>query len=66
MNNTIYRLPKPTDFEAINRAKEKIGRFKSLNYLPDEKTPLGGGKGAGRAFSQRAYGIETFSDHITP
>src|SRR5262249_31351948 len=30
--------------------------------VPDEPTPLGGGSGAGRAFSQRKYGMERFED----
>jgi len=38
----------------------------TLSMVPDEPTPLGGGKGAGRAFSQRNYGMDFFSDLFTP
>lgn len=63
--DTIYRIPKETDFEAINQARENIDQLKPIDCFPNEQTPLGGGKGAGRAFSQRAYGIEKFSDFFT-
>ncbi len=34
--------------------------------MPDEPTPQGGGSGAGRAFSQRNYGMDLFEDLFTP
>jgi len=36
-----------------------------LSFVPDEETPAGGGKGAGRAFSQRNYGMDQFCDLFT-
>jgi adenine-specific DNA methylase len=33
-----------------------------MSLIPDEPTPLGGGRGAGRAFSQRNYGMNDFAD----
>ncbi|MFN0137420.1 MAG: NADAR domain-containing protein [Phycisphaerae bacterium] len=38
----------------------------TLSIVPDEPTPLGGGRGAGRAFSQRNYGMDFFADLFTP
>lgn len=37
-----------------------------LSMVPDEPTPLGGGRGAGRAFSQRNYGMDYFADLFSP
>ena len=36
-----------------------------LSLVPDEPTPLGGGKGAGRAFSLQKYGMMRWSDLFT-
>lgn len=33
--------------------------------MPDEPTPVGGGRGAGRAFSVQKYGMMTFGDLFT-
>jgi adenine-specific DNA methylase len=33
--------------------------------VPDEPTPMGGGSGAGRAFSQRHYGMDKFENLFT-
>ena len=33
--------------------------------IPNEPTPVGGGSGAGRAFSQRSYGMDKFEDLFT-
>ena len=38
----------------------------TLSIVPDEPTPLGGGPGAGRAFSQRNYGMDFFADLFAP
>jgi adenine-specific DNA methylase len=58
----FYRLPSTRDFEAIEKAKSE-----DLDSSgPDEPTPQGGGSGAGRAFSQRHYGMDTFADLFTP
>ncbi|NLF16008.1 MAG: DUF1156 domain-containing protein [Lentisphaerae bacterium] len=37
-----------------------------MSLYPEEMTPRGGGSGAGRAFSQRNYGMERFCDLFTP
>ena len=66
----FYRLPNKADIQALENVKEKLMlRQKSssnpLDKSPDEPTPEGKGKGAGRAFSQRKYGMETFADVYT-
>ena len=66
-SSVSYRLPTTSDlntFEAsANRlqaqARSDKGRY---SYVPNEPTPQGGGKGAGRAFSQRHYGMDVFAD----
>lgn len=67
----FYRLPTSEDIEAAKNAETKLQRSKSedqgaLRVVPDEPTPLGGGSGAGRAFSQRNYGMNQFEDLFTP
>lgn len=67
----FYRLPTARDLEAVNKANEELERRKQahrgeLSLVPDEPTPQGGGSGAGRAFSQRNYGMDTFADLFTP
>jgi DNA protecting protein DprA len=63
----FYRLPNEVDLEAVKRAREELERRKAehrgeLSLVPDEPTPQGGGSGAGRAFSQRNYGMNKFED----
>lgn len=67
----FYRLPMKKDIEATNRAmsvlRNNINQKDSrLGFLPNEPTPQGGGSGAGRAFSQRNYGMNAFSELFTP
>lgn len=67
----FYRLPTNEDRDAVNRAEAELQRRKSvhqsaLSLVPNEPTPLGGGSGAGRAFSQRNYGMDNFEDLFTP
>ncbi|MEE4356627.1 MAG: DUF1156 domain-containing protein, partial [Desulfococcaceae bacterium] len=67
----FYRLPNQADFEALKKAEKELERRKQehtgeLSLVPDEPTPMGGGSGAGRAFSQRNYGMEQFCDLFTP
>lgn len=65
-----YRNPTEEDFNSIHNASkhlkkildERIGEY---SLLPNEPTPDGKGGGAGRAFSQRNYGINTFKDVYT-
>ena len=67
----FYRLPTEMDLESVKKAKEELDQRKkdykgALSLVPDEPTPLGGGSGAGRAFSQRNYGMDRFEDLFTP
>jgi putative DNA methylase len=66
-----YRLPKKSDLQAIEEANRLCNRMENeringLPLFPDEETPQGGGRGAGRAFSQRHYGMDRFRDLFTP
>lgn len=66
-----FRLPTERDIEAAQNASTVLQRRKSEHtgtpsLVPDEPTPLGGGKGAGRAFSQRNYGMDRFEDLFNP
>jgi adenine-specific DNA methylase len=66
----FYRLATEDDYEASRRAAESLEIRGKKNKsdpaaLPDEPTPVGGGSGAGRAFSQRAYGMVRFQDLFT-
>jgi putative DNA methylase len=63
----FYRLPTDRDVRAVKRAGEELEHRKkihrgALSLIPDEPTPIGGGSGAGRAFGQRAYGMDCFGD----
>lgn len=65
-----YRLPNVTDQLMVQRSKEELNRRKAahidqFSLVPDEPTPIGGGSGAGRAFSQRNYGMDRFEDMFT-
>lgn len=67
----FYRLPTERDLEAVRQASVELERRKAvyqgeLSLVPDEPTPQGGGSGAGRAFSQRNYGMDIFADLFTP
>jgi len=66
----FYRLPAPLDEEAAKSAAIELERQKNLHagalsLVPNEPTPQGGGSGAGRAFSQRNYGMDRFEDLFT-
>ena len=66
----FYRLPTEPDMEAVRKAAEELEKRKKehkgqLSLVPDEPTPQGGGSGAGRAFSQRNYGMDKFEDIFT-
>ncbi len=61
-----YRLPTESDYSVVKKAQDKVqvvmddwnnrGKDGSCPF-PDEPTPVGGGSGAGRAFSVQKYGI---------
>jgi putative DNA methylase len=66
----FYRLPSALDLQAVNKASSRLTERSleshgSISLLPEEPTPLGGGSGAGRAFSQRNYGMDLFVDLFT-
>jgi adenine-specific DNA methylase len=66
----FFRLPEESDLDAVRDAVEELEKRKkahrgSLSLVPDEPTPQGGGRGAGRAFSQRNYGMDRFEDLFT-
>lgn len=70
-----YRLPSQADVDACEAARSALQKMASsrvafgggdLPAVPEEPTPAGGGAGAGRAFSQRNYGMDRFADLFTP
>jgi adenine-specific DNA methylase len=66
-----YRVATDRDYAAVFRTiarLKKVAAKKLLNglsWIPDEPTPVGGGSGAGRAFSVQKYGMMRFSDLFT-
>lgn len=67
----FFRLPTSQDIEAAQKAAAELVQRKEAHVgewslIPDEPTPRGGGSGAGRAFSQRHYGMEVFGEMFTP
>ena len=66
-----FRMPKYEDTEAAKNAANELNCRKAsfkgqTSLVPNEPTPAGGGRGAGRAFSQRNYGMDRFEDLFTP
>jgi adenine-specific DNA methylase len=71
VGDRTYRAPSDLDIAAVNAAKSALllnsqSHDLAVSWLPEEPTPLGGGRGAGRAFSQRNYGMDLFKDLFTP
>ncbi|MEG4630132.1 DUF1156 domain-containing protein [Microcoleus sp. AR_TQ3_B6] len=62
----FYSLPTLQDLEATEKAVVALKEFTNLDLIPNEPTPMGGGSGAGRAFSQRNYGMDNFADLFSP
>lgn len=65
-----YRNPSEEDLKRIKEVRKKLKtiseeRIGDYSLIPNEPTPDGKGGGAGRAFSQRNYGIEIFSHAYT-
>ncbi len=56
-----YRLPTKRDYKAVFATQKAVAMLPN-GVVPDEPTPLGGGSGAGRAFSARLYGMDTWGD----
>ncbi len=66
----FYRLPAEADLHGVALAQSHLAMIRTAHVrtqslIPDEPTPLGGGSGAGRAFSQRNYGMDLFQDLFT-
>lgn len=59
-----YRLPTSHELSAAEQARGELVRvFRDVPFgLPDEPSPAGGGKGAGRAFSVQGYGLMKWRD----
>lgn len=69
-----YRLPTEADYKAVWRAQQRLNTIlrdwvnngrQGLCPVPDEPTPVGGGSGAGRAFSVQKYGMMRWGDLFT-
>lgn len=69
-----YRVPVERDYRAVWKAQNKLKTIldkweqsgkRGLCPVPDEPTPIGGGSGAGRAFSIQKYGMTRFGDLFT-
>ena len=62
-----YRTPRPEEIEAASLAAAELDRvFADVPFgLPDEPTPAGGGRGAGRAFSVQGFGMMRWRDLFT-
>ena len=69
-----YRLPTNADYAAVRKAQMRVteilreweqGGKQGLCPVPDEPTPVGGGSGAGRAFSVQRYGMLQWGDLFT-
>ena len=69
-----YRLPTEADYQAVLLGQQKVGEAleewerngkEPPRPVPDEPTPVGGGSGAGRAFSVQKYGMFQWGDLFT-
>lgn len=59
-----YRLATDRDYAAVFASQRAVVQ-QPQGALPHEPTPMGGGKGAGRAFSVQKYGLASFTDLFT-
>ena len=71
LDDRTYRKPTDTDLRAVGMAARRLKErsadgHRTPDGVPTEPTPMGGGRGAGRAFSQRNYGMNEFRDLFTP
>lgn len=66
-----YRAAEQGDYRAVWKAQKKVAEIadeplpNGLCPIPTEPTPVGGGSGAGRAFSVQKYGMLQFGDLFT-
>jgi adenine-specific DNA methylase len=59
----FYRVSNDNDINAFEIAIKRLSDVEqNPDVFPFEETPRGGGRGAGRAFSQRNYGMDKFSN----
>lgn len=62
-----FRIAEEADRAAYGRAVSRLVQLRRAwkgrpSLVPEEPTPVGGGRGAGRAFSQRSYGMDRWED----
>ena len=62
-----FRLPTEHEVSMAEKAYQELDEvFKEIPFgIPDEPTPVGGGSGAGRAFSVQNYGLMKWRDLFT-
>jgi len=67
-----YRLPTNVDYRTVWKAQQRLlakarqlGTRDMPSPIPNEPTPVGGGRGAGRAFGVQQYGMRSWSDLFT-
>jgi hypothetical protein len=65
-----YRMATDRDYAIVRQAQDRVGDLlqqlvDGICPLPNEETPVGGGRGAGRAFSIHAYGMTRWCDMFT-
>jgi adenine-specific DNA methylase len=68
-----YRLANDIDLKSVNNASKYLlasllsftDGQDGINPIPNEPTPVGGGSGAGRAFSVQKYGMNEWGDLFT-
>ena len=67
-NGKEYRTPTTEEIDAAAKAEAELDRvFADVPFgLPNEPTPAGGGRGAGRAFSVQGFGMMRWRDLFTP
>jgi putative DNA methylase len=68
VNGKEYRSPRPDEIHSAAQAGAELESvFAYIPFgIPNEPTPAGGGRGAGRAFSVQGFGIMRWSDMFTP
>ena len=67
-NGKEYRSPTSVEIKSADQAASDLDSvFGSIPFgIPNEPTPAGGGRGAGRAFSVQGFGIMRWRDMFTP
>jgi adenine-specific DNA methylase len=60
----FYRLPTSKDYAVVYAAQKAVAKL-AKGVVPDESTPKGGGRGAGRAFGIQNYGMMQWGDLFT-